>query len=189
MIWATVSCWYYFCWLYRALRTLAARNIINLISVLTIWWCPCVESPLCCWKRVIAMISAFSWQNSISLCRASFHISKPNFPVMPSVSWLPTFAFQSPIIKRTYFGVLVLKGLVDLHRTVQLQLLQHCCLGRRFRLPWYWMFCLGNLLYWLCHSLWLCESQKTVENSERDGNIRPPNVPLEKSVCRSGSNS
>ena len=25
--------------------------------------------------------------------------------------------------------------------------------------------------------------------SERDGNTRPPNLPLEKSVCRSGSNS
>jgi hypothetical protein len=28
-----------------------------------------------------------------------------------------------------------------------------------------------------------------VENSERDGNSRPPDLPLEKSVCRSGSNS
>ena len=27
--------------------------------------------------------------------------------------------------------------------------------------------------------------QKTVENSERDGNTRPPDLPLEKSVCRS----
>ena len=27
-----------------------------------------------------------------------------------------------------------------------------------------------------------------LENSERDGNIRPPDLPLEKSVCRSGSN-
>ena len=26
-------------------------------------------------------------------------------------------------------------------------------------------------------------------NSERGGNTRPPNLPLEKSVCRSGSNS
>ena len=26
------------------------------------------------------------------------------------------------------------------------------------------------LLYWLCQSLWLCGSQQTVENSERDGN-------------------
>ena len=28
-----------------------------------------------------------------------------------------------------------------------------------------------------------------MENSERDGNTRPPNLPLEKSVCRPGSNS
>ena len=27
-----------------------------------------------------------------------------------------------------------------------------------------------------------------MENSERDGNTRPPDLPLEKSVCRSGSN-
>ena len=27
------------------------------------------------------------------------------------------------------------------------------------------------------------------ENSERDGNTRPPDLPLEKPVCRSGSNS
>ena len=45
------------------------------------------------------------------------------------------------------------------------------------------------LLYWLCQSLWLCGSQETVEHSERDGNTRPPNLPFEKSVCRSGSNS
>ena len=33
------------------------------------------------------------------------------------------------------------------------------------------------------------DHNKTVENSERDGNTRPPDLPLEKSVCRSGSNS
>ena len=45
------------------------------------------------------------------------------------------------------------------------------------------------LFYWLSQSLWLCGSQETVENSERDGNTRPPDLPLEKSVCRSGSSS
>ena len=30
---------------------------------------------------------------------------------------------------------------------------------------------------------------ETVENSERDGNTRPPDLPLEKSICRSGSHS
>ena len=30
----------------------------------------------------------------------------------------------------------------------------------------------------------LCGSQQTVENSERDGNTRPPDLPPEKSICR-----
>ena len=33
------------------------------------------------------------------------------------------------------------------------------------------------------------DHKKTVENSEGDGNTRPPDLPLEKPVCRSGSNS
>ena len=45
------------------------------------------------------------------------------------------------------------------------------------------------LFYWLCQSLWLCGSQQIVENSSRDGNTRLPDLPLEKSVWRSGSNS
>ena len=45
------------------------------------------------------------------------------------------------------------------------------------------------LLYWLHQGLWLCGSQQSVENSERDGNTRPPDLPLEKSVCRSRSSS
>ena len=44
------------------------------------------------------------------------------------------------------------------------------------------------LLYWLRQSLWLCWSQQTVENSSRDGNTRPPDLPPEKSVWRSRSN-
>ena len=34
-----------------------------------------------------------------------------------------------------------------------------------------------------------CVDHNKLENPERDGNTRPPNLPLEKSVCRSGSNS
>ena len=40
--------------------------------------------------------------------------------------------------------MLVLKGLVGLHRTIQLQLLQRFWLGHRLGLLWYWMICLGN---------------------------------------------
>ena len=33
-----------------------------------------------------------------------------------------------------------------------------------------------------------CVDHNKLENSERDGNTRPPDLTLEKSVCRSGSN-
>ena len=34
-----------------------------------------------------------------------------------------------------------------------------------------------------------CVAHDKLENSERDGNTKPPDLPLEKSVCRSKSNS
>ena len=34
-----------------------------------------------------------------------------------------------------------------------------------------------------------CVDDSKLKNSERDGNTRSPDLPLEKSVCRSGSNS
>ena len=87
MIWATVSSWSCFCWLYRASPFLAAKNIINLISVLTIWWCSCVESslvlleegcllwPVCSLGR---MVLAFALLHSV--------LQTPNLPVIPGVS-------------------------------------------------------------------------------------------------------
>ena len=89
---------------------------------------------LCCWKRgYVAMTNTFSRQNSVSLCPASFCIPRTNLPVTPGISWLPTFAFQSPTMK-IMFLVLVLEGQVGLHRTIQLQLLWHKWLGHRLGL-------------------------------------------------------
>ena len=155
MIWATVSFWSCFCWLYRASPSLAAKNII------ICFWCwlsgdvHVYNLLLSYWKRVFAMTRAFSWQNSISLCPDSFFTPRPNLPVIPGVSWLRTFAFQSPIMKRTSLWVLVLKDFVGLHRTIQLQLLQHYWLGHRLGLLQCWMVCLWNELrsfsrFWNC---------------------------------------
>ena len=110
------------------------------------------------WKRVFAMTSVFSWKNSISLCPASFSSPRPNLPAIPNISWLPTFAFQSPVMKRTSVCVcvcvcvcvLVLGGL---HRTIQLQFLQLLRLGHRLGLLWYWMVWHGNELRSFCHFL------------------------------------
>ena len=54
---------------------------------------------------------------------------------------------------RVWVWVLVLEGLVGLHRTVQL--LQHYWSGHRRQLPWYWMVCLGNKQRSFCH-FWAC---------------------------------
>ena len=37
------------------------------------------------------MTSAFSWQNSISLCPASFCTPRPNLPVTPGISFIPLY--------------------------------------------------------------------------------------------------
>ena len=93
-IWSTVSYQSCFCWLYRVSPSLVAKNIINLISVLTIWWCPCVESSLVlleegvCYDQCVLLAK-------LSLCPASFFIPRPNLPVFPGISWLPTFSSQS----------------------------------------------------------------------------------------------
>ena len=54
---------------------------------------------------------------------------------------------------------------------IKLPMLDH---GKSKRVPEKHLF----LLYWLCQTLWLCGSQETVENSERDGNTRPSDLPL-----------
>ena len=74
MIWATVSSQSCFFWFYSAFLSLAEKNIINLILVLTIWWCPCVESFLvlleegvcydqCCLVKTLLVFDGEFWQN------------------------------------------------------------------------------------------------------------------------------
>ena len=72
--WASVSFQSCFCWLYRASPCLAAKNIINLISVLAIWCCPCVESSLVLLEEGVCCDQCILFQNSISLCPASFFL-------------------------------------------------------------------------------------------------------------------
>ena len=86
---------------------------------------------------MFAITSTFSWQNSVRLCPASFCTPRANLLVIPGNSWLPTFEFQSPMMKSTSFLVLVLEGLVS--STLASLALE---LGHRLGLPWYWMFAL-----------------------------------------------
>ena len=103
MIWSTVNFWSCFCWLYRASPCLAAKNIINLISVLTIWWCPCVDSSLVLLEEGVcydqcAFLAKLYQRLPCFICTL-----RPYFFFSPGISWLPLFAFLSPIMKRTSF--------------------------------------------------------------------------------------
>ena len=96
------------CWLYlnkAAFKgsnpnpSLAANNIINLISVLTIWECPCVVFSHVV-GRAYSQWPVCSLGKTVSLCPASFCTPRPNLPITPGISWLSTFAFQSPKMKK-----------------------------------------------------------------------------------------
>ena len=75
----------------------------------------------------------------VSLLSSSFCTPKPNLPITPCISWVPIFAFQSPMKS---FLLLVLEDILGFYRTSPHQLLQHQWLGHRFVLLWCWMVCL-----------------------------------------------
>ena len=77
MIWATVSSWSCFCWLYRASPSSTAKNIVDLISALSLWWCPCVESSLVLLEEGVCYIQCVPWQfgSPLALVILKFQIS------------------------------------------------------------------------------------------------------------------
>ena len=71
------------------------------------------------------MTSAFSWQNSVILCPVSF-VLQAKFAYYSRYLLTSYFCIPVPYDENDiFFLVLVLEGLVGLHRTIQLQLLQH----------------------------------------------------------------
>ena len=116
---------------------------------------------LCCWKRVFAVTSAFSWQNSVSLWPASFCTPKPNLPVTPGIIWLPTFAFQSPVMKRTSFWGVSSRRSYKSSKNHSTSASSALVVGASVQfssvlgLLWYWMVCLGDEQRSFCR-FWDC---------------------------------
>ena len=121
--------------------------------MLTIWWCPCVESSIVLLEEVVCYEQCLLLANLLlAVFLLHFVPRRPNLPFTPGISWLSTFEFQSCIMKNKTFLVLVLKGLVGLPRTDQLQLLQHYWLGHRLGLlnclPW--KQTVHSIIFWDC---------------------------------------
>ena len=69
------------------------------------------------------MISVFSWQNSVSLCSASFCTQRPIVSVIPGIFLTSYFCIPFPSDEKDMFFLVLVLGLVSLHRTIQLQIL------------------------------------------------------------------
>ena len=146
MVWAIVSSRSCFCWLYRASPSSAAKNIIYLISVLTVWWCPCVKLshvtgigcllwPACSLNKTLLALALLPFVLQGQTCLL-LQVSLDFLLLHSSPLWWKGYFF--------FFLVLGLESVVGLQRTSQLQLLWHQWLGHRLRLLWCWMVCFRN---------------------------------------------
>ena len=119
MIWATISSLPWFCWLYRAFPSLASKNIINLISVLAIWWCPRVESSLVllevgiCYDPcvLLAELSAFALLHSVL---------RGQICLLLQVCLAFLLLHFSPLRWKGHLLRMLVLGFIGLHKTVQL---------------------------------------------------------------------
>ena len=154
MIWATVSSWSCFCWLYRAyifgckVYSQSDFGIDHLVmSMYRVF--PCTVGRGCLLYECVLLAKLFN------LCPASFCTPKAKFACYSRCFLTSYFCIQSPIMKRTSCLGVSSRSLIGLHRTVQLQLLQRYWLGHRLGLLWYWMVCLGNEQRSFCR-FWDC---------------------------------
>ena len=161
IIWATVRSVSCFCWLYRASPFFACNRhnkfqfgidhlVISIFGVVGKGY-----------DQHVLLI------NSVSFCPASICTPRPNLLLILDISWLPTFAFQSPVIQRISLMILVLEDVVSLYTTCQFNFLVisgwgtglDCCDIEWFALETNRLFC----CFWGCtHVLyfrlfwWLC---------------------------------
>ena len=155
MIWATVSSWSCFCWLYSF--SISGYKEYNqsdfgidhlVMSMCRVFSCVvgrrCLLWPVCSLGKTLLAFALlhFVFQGQISL---SLQVFLDILLLHSSLLWW----------KWDLFWVLVLEGLVGLHRRIEFQLLQHYWLGHRLGLLWYRMVCLGNEQRSFCH-FWGC---------------------------------
>ena len=131
MIWATLSSRSCFCWLYSAFPPLAAKNIISLISVLAIWWCPCVESSLVLLEEGVChdqcvLLSKLRYPWPTSFCTPRLICCYFRYILTPYI-FIPVLYNENDI----FSGVSYKNILLGLHKTIQLKLLEHYWSGHR----------------------------------------------------------
>ena len=93
-----------FPWLYRASPSLAAKNIINLISVLMIWWCPCVVFS-CVVRRGCLLWPMCSLGKTLPHHCMTSHLYLKSASLMPAYLW-------SGFLLTMHYAKIVLRTLI-----------------------------------------------------------------------------
>ena len=157
MIWATVRSQSCFCWLYRGSPSLTAKDIISLISVLTIWWCPYVKSSLVLLEEGVYYDQCVFLANLCLSFPCFILYSKAKICPLLQVSLDFYFCNHSLMMKRTSFFLV----LVQIVLLVYIEPFNICFFSISvwgLGLFWYWMICLGNELrsfnrFWDCSQI------------------------------------
>ena len=138
MIWATINSWSCFHWLYRASSSLPPKDIINLILVFTIWWCPHLELSLLLLEDSVCNDQCVLFDKNW-LAFALLHFVLQSQTCLFLLISLDSLLFHSnPMMKRTSF--LGVRSRRSCKSSASLALLVGTWLG----VLWYWIVCLGN---------------------------------------------
>ena len=151
MIWATVSSKSCFSWLYRASPSSAAKNIINLISVFTIWWCPHAELSHMFLEESVCYDQCVLLTKLLAFVLLHF-VLQDKTCLLLQIS-LDFLLLHSPLPydeKDIFFGVGSRRSCRS-SQNIQLQLLWHLWLRCRLGLLWCWMVYLENEARSFCH--------------------------------------
>ena len=102
---AAVSSWSCFCWLYTASPSLATKNIISLILVLMIWWCPCVRVFSCVVRRGCFLWPMCSLSKTLLSFALLYFVPKAKFACYSRCFLTSYFCIPVPYNKKDIFFV------------------------------------------------------------------------------------
>ena len=88
----------------QSFSILAAKNIINMISVLTIWCCPCVKSSLVLLEEGVCFDQCILLANLCQPLPCLILYSKAKFAYYSRCFLTSYFCIPVPVMKRTPFG-------------------------------------------------------------------------------------
>ena len=95
-------------------------------TLLHCWWKRKLMQPI--WGTVVGrgclLWPVYSLGKTLSAFALLHFVLQSQTRLLLQVSWIPTFVFQSAVMKRIFFFLLVLEGFVGHHRTIQLQTVQ-----------------------------------------------------------------